>query len=228
MFSWCLRLKQPEPDISPQKSAGADKQQIPAVALVPSYRRTYQKPLIRATCAHAGVSLCHVGCFCLIKPVCSLAGGNATFPISLTFSLPGSSKPAWTPFSISLDITQRPGELTGTDGAPVLILPQALKFSQPCTTLTPRLLNQDNIEPSEVQVDILSIFFNKQKLKSKNIHFHIRKRKAAGLRPVRSAVIKMTTQLSMQVTANFMLTDACMRQLIVMLRQKQPFIIKTL
>lgn len=47
---------------------------------------------------------------CLITPVFCLTGGSATFPISQTFLLPGSSKPASTPFSISSDITQRPGE----------------------------------------------------------------------------------------------------------------------
>lgn len=45
-----------------------------------------------------------------VTPVFCLAGGSATFPISPTFSLPGSSKPAWTPFSISWDTTRRPGE----------------------------------------------------------------------------------------------------------------------
>lgn len=68
--------------------------------------------LIGAEPAAALLSSC-----CLITPVFVLTGGSATFPISLTFLLPGSSKPASTPFSISSDITRRPGEETSGDAA---------------------------------------------------------------------------------------------------------------
>lgn len=61
----------------------------------------------RAAHFHVGVRL---NFFILIQFGFSPTGGNATFPISLTFLLPGSSKPASTRFSTSSATTQRPGE----------------------------------------------------------------------------------------------------------------------
>ena len=46
----------------------------------------------------------------ILTPVFFLTGESATFPISRTFSLPGSSKPAATPFSTFWDTTRRRGE----------------------------------------------------------------------------------------------------------------------
>ena len=71
-------------------------------------------------CSCLAITLsCSCCCSHLIKPVLSLTGGNATFPISPTFLLPGSSKHASTPFSISSDITQRPGEEVSLQSIPL-------------------------------------------------------------------------------------------------------------